>query len=148
VPAVTSLPAEKLEELAPWDMDQVTRYRPDYLAGFQTLRYQVEPPEGFELFKRSVSSTIDRDCRADIGGDEQRVDSAETDWRKVTFKLLLLPAWLAAYRYRDKIWRVMINARTGEVIGERPYSAWKITGAVLAVIALLAVALAIYYLTR
>jgi hypothetical protein len=95
-----------------------------------------------------VSSTIERDCRDDIGGDEQRVDSTETDWGSVTFKLLLLPAWLAAYRYHDRAWQVMINARTGEVIGERPYSTWKIAGAVLLALALLAVALAIYSTTR
>jgi DNA-directed RNA polymerase subunit RPC12/RpoP len=148
VPAVTSLPADKLTELEPWDMPQVTPYRAEYLAGFQTLRYQVEPPEGFDLFKQSVHSTIEDDCRNDIGGDEQRLSTTETDWGEVTFKLLLLPAWLAAYRYRDRAWRVMINARTGEVIGERPYSAWKIAGAVLAVLTVLAVALAIYLLNR
>jgi DNA-directed RNA polymerase subunit RPC12/RpoP len=148
VPAVTSLPADKLTELEPWDMPQVTRYRPEYLAGFQTLRYQVEPPEGFERFKQSVQGTIQADCRDDIGGDEQRVESVQTDWNAVTFKLLLLPAWLAAYRYRDRPWQVMINARTGEVIGERPYSAVKIAAAVIAVLLALAVAVTIYSLTR
>jgi DNA-directed RNA polymerase subunit RPC12/RpoP len=148
IPAVTSLPADKLAELDPWDMPQVTPYRSEYLAGFQTLRYEVEPPEGFERFKSSVQRTIEKDCRDDIGGDEQRIDSAETDWRAVTFKLLLLPAWLAAYHYRDRTWRVMINARTGEVIGERPYSAWKIAGLVIAVLAVLAVVIALYSLSR
>ena len=148
VPAVTSLPADKLAELEPWDMPQVTRYRPEYLAGFQTLRYQVEPPDGFEQFKYVVGSTIERDCRDDIGGDEQRVESTQTDWGDVTFKLLLLPAWLAAYRYHDRAWQVMINARTGEVIGERPYSAWKIAAAVVFALALLAVALTFYSLSR
>jgi DNA-directed RNA polymerase subunit RPC12/RpoP len=148
VPAVNSLPADKLNDLEPWDMPEVTRYRAEYLAGFQTLRYEVEPPEGFERFKRSVHPTIERDCRDDIGGDEQRVSSTETDWNALTFKLLLLPAWLAAYRYQEKAWRVMINARTGEVIGERPYSKWKIAGAVIAALIVLAIALAIYSFTR
>ncbi len=148
VPAVTSLPANKLEDLEPWDLPEVTRYRAEYLAGFQTLRYEVEPPEGFELFKQSVHPRIERDCRDDIGGDEQRLTSTHTEWDALTFKLLLLPAWLAAYRYQDRAWRVMINARTGEVIGERPYSPWKIAGAIIAVLAVLIVAVAIYSLTR
>jgi DNA-directed RNA polymerase subunit RPC12/RpoP len=148
VPAVNSLPADKLNELEPWDMPQVTPYRSEYLAGFQTLRYEVEPPDGFEQFKQTVSRTIADDCRSDIGGDEQRLDDTETDWGAVTFKLLLLPAWLAAYRFNDRVWQVMINARTGEVIGERPYSAWKITAAVLAVLVLIAVLVTLYSLTR
>jgi DNA-directed RNA polymerase subunit RPC12/RpoP len=148
VPAVTSLPTRTLTELEPWDLPEVTPFRSEFLAGFQTLRYEVEPPQGFELFKSSVQSTIESDCRADIGGDEQRVTSAETDWAAVAFKLLLLPVWIAAYRYRDRAWRVMINARTGEVIGERPYSAWKIAGAVAAALVALTLVLTVYALTR
>jgi hypothetical protein len=55
---------------------------------------------------------------------------------------------MAAYRYRDRVWQVMINARTGEVIGERPYSVWKITFAVLAALAALAVAFLLYSMNR
>jgi DNA-directed RNA polymerase subunit RPC12/RpoP len=148
VPAVTSLSGDKLADLEPWDLPQVTRYRPEYLAGFQTLRYELEPPDGLEQFKRSVQPAIAQDCLDDIGGDEQRLRATETDWGEVTFKLLLLPAWLTAYRYRDRAWQVMINARTGEVTGERPYSVWKITAAVLVLLAALAVALLIYRLNR
>jgi len=36
------------------------------------------------------------------------------------------------YRYRDNPYRVMINARTGEVQGERPWSVVKIVSATLA----------------
>ena len=39
--------------------------------------------------------------------------------------------WLSAYTYRNKVYRLLINARTGELRGERPYSAWKIVLAVL-----------------
>ena len=44
----------------------------------------------------------------------------------VTFKHLLLPIWLATYRYRDQLYQILVNARTGEVQGRRPYSVWKI----------------------
>ncbi len=148
VPAVTSLPADKLTELEPWDMPEVKPYQAEYLAGYQTLRYEVEPPEGFERFKQSVNPVIESDCVDDIGGDEQRLHDTQINWGALTFKLLLLPAWLAAYRYHDRPWRVMINARTGEVIGERPYSAWKITGAIIAALTALAIAFTLYTLTR
>lgn len=45
----------------------------------------------------------------------------------------------AAYRYGDKSYRVAVNACTGEVQGERPYSAGKVALAVLAGLALVAV---------
>jgi DNA-directed RNA polymerase subunit RPC12/RpoP len=139
VPAVTSLSRNRLTELEPWDLGKVAPYRPEYLAGFHTLHYQVEPEPGFEQFKQTVQPVIEDDCEHDIGGDVQQVSSTRTDWGDITFKLLLLPVWLAAYRYDDRAWQVMINARTGEVVGDRPYSVWKIVFAVL--LALLAVAL-------
>jgi hypothetical protein len=43
--------------------------------------------------------------------------------------------WLAPYHYRDEIYRIVINARTGEVVGTRPYSYWKITFLVLGILA-------------
>ena len=49
---------------------------------------------------------------------------------QVTFKHILLPLWLSAFRYRDRVYRVSINARTGEVSGERPWSWVKITAVV------------------
>jgi hypothetical protein len=56
---------------------------------------------------------------------------------------LLLPVWLLAYRYGGRSYRVAVNACTGEVNGERPYSAIKIA---LAVIAALAIALVVAWL--
>jgi hypothetical protein len=61
----------------------------------------------------------------------------------LSFKHVLLPVWLAAYRYGGKSFRFVVNGRTGSVDGERPYSAFKIA---LAVIAILLVALAIAWL--
>ncbi len=54
-----------------------------------------------------------------------------------TFKHILLPIWLSAYKYKEKVYRFMINARTGEVQGERPWSWIKITLAVLAAAAII-----------
>jgi hypothetical protein len=49
----------------------------------------------------------------------------------LTFKHVLLPVWLAAYKYRGKTYRFVVNGQTGRVQGERPYSAFKITVAVI-----------------
>lgn len=60
------------------------------------------------------------------GGDDQRIDSVEIQYHDRTFKHLLLPVWLCAYRFQNKPFQVMINAQTGEVLGDRPYSFLKI----------------------
>ncbi|GIG66872.1 hypothetical protein [Phytomonospora endophytica] len=48
--------------------------------------------------------------------------------------------WTAGYRHGGEAWHVLISATTGQVVGRRPYSAWKIAslvGSVLAVVAVL-----------
>jgi hypothetical protein len=69
---------------------------------------------------------IRSDIRSDIGGDEQRIHSHSTDYSDITFKHILLPIWISSYRFKEKVYRFLVNARSGEVQGERPYSWIKI----------------------
>lgn len=142
VPATKSLPPARLAALEPWDLAELARYEPAYLAGYKAQRYQVELAEGFGQAQRLAAPFIDADVRRDIGGDEQQVTNISTHYSAVTFKHLLLPVYLGAYRFRERVFQVVVNGRTGEVQGERPYSFWKIFFFVLCLLAaLLAVAL-------
>lgn len=143
VPGTTQLPPKELDRLAPWPLEQAEPYQPQYLAGHFALRYDIEAETGFEEAKRRMATVIEDDCRRDIGGDEQRVQSMNTQHRDVTFKLMLLPVWVATYVYGGKNWRILVNGRTGEVQGERPYSKVKI--AIAAIIALIVVAAIVYF---
>ncbi len=134
-----SLPKEFAERLEPWDLANLEPYADEYLSGFRAESYQVSLPQGFEAAKETMNPIIQAAIRQDIGGDEQQIHSAQTHYGNITFKHILLPVWLSAYRFRGKIYRILINARTGEVQGERSYSAWKIAGAVLAGLVLLGI---------
>ncbi|MGC5032555.1 hypothetical protein [Micromonospora sp. DT229] len=138
VPATTHLPTDKLDELAPWPLNEAVPYEQDYLAGYHALRYDTEPEAGLVEAKARMAPVIEGDCRSDIGGDEQQVDAVDTSYSDVTYKLLLLPVWIAAYLHGGRSYQVLVNARTGEVIGERPYSKAKIAAAVLAALAVIA----------
>lgn len=134
--ASSALPADYTDALEPWDLRALSAFDPAYLSGFVAQSYQVDLPTGFEMAKGKMSPAIrERICR-DIGGDHQRVSTVDTRYDQVTFKHLLLPIWLASYRYHDKVYRFLVNARTGEVQGERPWSAWKIAAAIITGLAL------------
>jgi hypothetical protein len=139
VPATKSLPPNRLAALEPWDFAELKRYEPAYLAGYKAQRYQVELAEGFELAKAQAAPVIESDVRRDIGGDEQRVSQVSTHYSAVTFKHLLLPVYVGAYRFRERVFQVVVNGRTGEVQGERPYSFWKIFFFVLFLLAVVGV---------
>lgn len=140
--ASRSLPKRFTDGLAPWDLSAMEPYRPEYLAGFRAEGYTVELAEGYDEARRYMDQIILRDVKFDIGGDRQRVHSVNTKVSDVTFKHVLLPVWLAAYKYRGKTYRFVVNGRSGKVQGQRPWSWIKIT---LAVIALAIVGAAIGY---
>ena len=80
------------------------------------------------------------DVARDIGGDRQRVEDVDTRYDGISFKHILLPFWTAGFRFGGKTYQFVVNGRTGEVRGERPYSIVKIALAVAVVIALAAAA--------
>ncbi len=125
-----SLPRRYTDALAPWALIGLGPYKPEYLAGFRAEAYQVEMQDGFAEAREVMDAMIRRDVKFDIGGDRQRIDRLETDVANVTFKHVLLPVWLAAYKYRGKTYRFVVNGRTGTVQGERPWSAIKIALAI------------------
>ncbi len=131
VMASTSLPQRLGNELTPWDLGALEPYSPDYLAGFQAEGYTIGLAEADQVAKANMARVIEQDVRRDIGGDEQRVTSVDTDYADETFKHILLPVWMAAYKYNGKSYRFLVNGQTGEVQGERPWSIWKIGFAVL-----------------
>lgn len=132
VPASLVLPVDHVDALGPWPLPDAQPYQPQYLAGYYALRYDVEPENGLDEAKSRMSKVIHEDCRRDIGGDTQRVDRVSTNFTNVTFKLMLLPIWVATYMYAGKSWQILINGRTGEIQGQRPWSKVKIALAVLA----------------
>lgn len=146
VVAAKGLPEKLVQELEPWPLEKCVPFNQQVLAGYLARTYETQLEEGFAGARTRMDAAIEAECRRRIGGDEQRVTSVKSAYNAVTFKHLLLPVWLLAYRYHDKAYQVLINAATGEVQGERPWSWLKISLTSLAVT--MAVALLWYYLRK
>ena len=129
-----------VEALEPWPLDRLIPFTPEVLAGFFSRTYDIDLEEGFRFARLRMEAELSAEVRQRIGGDTQQVQSQQTNYSAVTYKHILLPVWLLAYRYRDKTSQVMMNAATGEVSGQRPYSWVKITFAVIVVSILVAIA--------
>lgn len=130
--ASRSLPAWMTDRLEPWDLAGYQPYAREFLAGFESEAYQVPLDQGFATAKQKMQAVIEQDVKADIGGDLQKIGRMQVEHGEPTFKHVLLPVWLGAFRFRGKSYRMCVNGRTGRVQGERPYSAFKIALAVLA----------------
>jgi DNA-directed RNA polymerase subunit RPC12/RpoP len=142
VPATAGIRRRLIDGLSPWPLKECRPFSQEVLAGFVSRTYDVELEKGFEVARSVIDAALEADVRQRIGGDEQQIDSIRTQLGAITFKHVLLPVWMLAYRYRDRTYQVLINACTGDVHGERPYSAWKIAFAV--VFGMLSAAVIIY----
>ncbi len=133
VVAGRGLPAKVVRGLEPWPLEQCLPFNQQVLAGYLARTYDVSLGRGFKQAESQIESALKADVRNRIGGDEQRVHSISTEYGALTYKHLLLPVWMMAYKYGEKPYQVLVNAATGEVQGQRPYSWIKITLFVLAI---------------
>lgn len=145
VSASPSLPQKMATTLEPWDLEKLASFDERYLSGFRSETYQTDAAAALGIAKQKMDPQIRSAIYDDIGGDEQRIDDYHSMYNNLALKYIMLPVWLSAYRYNGKLFQFSVNACTGEVVGQRPWSAIKITLAILAGIAIIVL---IYLLTQ
>jgi hypothetical protein len=127
-----------LARIEPFDLEALVPFRVEYLAGWSAEAYGVDVAEAWGTAERRIREAQVARCAGDVPGDTHmnlRVETALTGKR---YRHALLPVWVAAYRYRGKAFRFLVNGQTGEVQGEAPWSWVKILLAVLVAAALVA----------
>ncbi|MEM7164056.1 MAG: hypothetical protein AAF581_01255 [Planctomycetota bacterium] len=127
---------KRVQALEPWPLHDCVPHDQQVVAGFLARTYDIGLSSGFGLARTRIDAALLAEVKSRIGGDTQRVHSVKTRYDSITYKHLLLPAWVMGYRYREKLYQVIVNAATGEVQGDRPWSWVKITCAVLGGLAL------------
>jgi DNA-directed RNA polymerase subunit RPC12/RpoP len=146
VRASRTLPGHLVDHLQPWQLESLEPFRDEYLSGHVTERYSVSLKEGFKEARSMMHDQITQLINRDIGGDHQQISSQRTHFMGVTFKHTLLPLWVANYRYRERLFQVLVNGRSGRVAGDRPWSWWKIARLVLVII--FAILLAVFLVNK
>jgi ribosomal protein S27E len=135
--ASKGLPTELADQLKTFDTKQLVPYSPGFLAGWRAEEYAVDLQQGFGVAQQRMNAEQERRCAKDVPGDTQRSLSVDNSFSALTFKHVLLPVWIAAYRYNNKVYRFLVNGQTGEVVGKAPWSFWKITLFVLSILAVI-----------
>lgn len=136
------LPRALVGHFKTFDTKELVPYSAGFLAGWRAEEYAIDSKAGFELAKTEMAREQEGRCASDVPGDTHRSLSVDNSFSQVTFKHVLLPVWIAAYRYRNKVYRFLVNGQTGEVVGKAPWSILKIT---LFVVTLVALACVLYY---
>ena len=124
-------------KIARWNLKLLKPFNSSFLSGFVTEKYTIPLNQGHLSAKGEAKHIAERWCRQDIGGDTQRVTSMDMNLSKETFKHILLPVYVSAYRFNSKEYNFFINGENGTISGTRPYSFWKIFFTVVLVLAII-----------
>jgi hypothetical protein len=142
VSASKGLKPQEITGLEPFELARAAAvFVGDFLAGFEAETHALTVEDCWPVARRRIESEEEAACARDVPGDTHRSLQVQTTTSDEAFQSALLPVYIAAYDYAGKVFRVLVNGRTGRVEGEAPLSAWKITFFVLA---LLLAGLALY----
>lgn len=135
-----------LRGIEPYDTADNKIYKPEYVAGFAAERYTIGLKAAWEKAKMAILSKIKSGVsdkiRVEHHADHVRNVRVQCDYANITYKYLLLPVWIANYKYKEKIYQFMVNGQTGKVYGKSPVSAIKV---ILTIVVALIVLYALYY---
>ena len=126
-----------LGRIEPFPTSELTAFQEQYLAGHMALGHEVDMLECWPTAKARIDNHIRAECRRAIPGDTHRGLSVTTSYMNRTYKLCLLPIWIAAYRYRDTSYSYVVNGVTGNIAGKAPWSAVKLMSALAVLVAAL-----------
>ena len=136
VNAQSKLP-DIVKQIQHFDLNKLMLYNPCFLSGYESFEYSIETKECYKSAKEYMNSIIYSDVLYSIGGDEQRVDSINSQFSNEVFEVTMLPIWLSSFSHKNRQYDIAINGLTGEIVGNRPYSYSKIFITVFLIITLI-----------
>ena len=134
----SSLNKGVFQKIAGYDTRQLIPYQPDYLSGWAAESYRVVLKEAWEEGQRRIRDLEHAASSREVPGDTHRNLHVATALTEATFKHLLLPVWLASYRYNQRVYNFMVNGQTGQVGGQAPVDWLKV--AIVTILALFVLA--------
>lgn len=132
-----------LKRIEPFHTKENVPYSPDYAAGFSAEHYTIDLDSAHKEAKREMKRSLEQMAREDVLRSYDRVDKlrVEVNFKKETYKHILLPVYSTAYSYKGKKYTVLVNGQTGEIKGDYPKSPVKIGAIIAAVVIIIAIIL-------
>ena len=127
------LPESEANELEPFDLGHAQPFDPALLAGVIAEQPSIGHEQARQTAGQELAQLENRNIQQFLPGDECRSVHNETQTHISDVKLVLLPVWIATYSHQGKVFRLLVNGQTGEVVGNVPRS-WTKVGCLVLVI--------------
>jgi hypothetical protein len=141
------LSQEDAKGVQPFHLAALKRYRPYFLAGWLSEEYSVARDDAVQICRDEFSNREKNNIAHFLPGDTYNNLKVDTEFSQINSDLILLPMYILSYRYRDKLFRFIVNGQTGKTIGEKPLSWPKIALAAGLTLLLVAIVTTILMLT-
>ncbi len=145
VPATQGITAKEASAIQPYQLSALARYRPYFLAGWMAEEYSIAMDAAIELSKAEFRRRQEVAVARFLPGDTHRSVSVKTQLKVNGSDLVLLPVHVLSYRYRDRIFRFLVNGQTGKTIGEKPWSVRRVGGVVAVIVLLIGLLVALLF---
>lgn len=126
IPGSTHLSWRILERILDFRLNELVAYTPDFLAGWQAHAYDISLEKAWDTAKEILRERSKDACYKDIPTSHVRNFSMVADYQDETWRFVLLPVYISAYRFQEKVYQVMVNGQTGTIAGQKPVAWWKI----------------------
>lgn len=126
--------ASLLKRLAPYHLNALVTYDPGFLAGWRAQSYEISLNDAWDAARARMREIARAACIEQIDSNHIRNFSMNAAFDDEAWRFILLPAYLATYRFAGKTHQIVINGQTGKVAGEKPVAWTKVWFAVGALV--------------
>lgn len=142
VTASQGLSNDELQAVEPFDYRALRRYSPAMIAGWLVEDPSMGHAQSLALARAEALRSLEGVLQQFLPGDTHRALRHDTRLEQEELALVQVPVWLLNARYEKNKppLRIVVNGQTGAIFGNPPRSWLRISAAVLAVLAAIAVA--------
>ena len=126
VPGSTAISEKVMNQLKPYDKRSYAQYTDGLLAGFAATNYTVEPLDAWKRAEQRMYAHIRQLIIKRHNADVVQSLNMNVNHMKKSFKYLLLPVYVAATTYKQKLYNLFVNGVHGKISGKAPVSAGKV----------------------
>ena len=128
-------PAET-SAISPYDLSQAVPPEQVDLDNVVYEQFRVQRKYARPLAQQGLENLESQACRQFVKGNCRNL-KVNVRVEGLTGEPVLLPAWIMAYRYRDQVYRFLVNGQSGRCTGTAPTSYRKIAAVIAIVIAVI-----------
>ncbi len=128
VPATHTLPQDLIGVFDKFLTEETVPYDSSYLANWPTALYEISVSDASLLARQIVLKKGKKAAHMQAIARVPNIQNFQTlpsDITVLSYKLLLLPFWIANYRHEENVYTVVINGQTKRVNGQKPAGLFK-----------------------